>query len=85
MTLTYNVVLTVEPDASAVNVAVPAMPGVLTWGATIDEALAAAQEAITLHLESYAERGQPFPENRMPREESVLVTVSAPLAVRKTA
>jgi antitoxin HicB len=78
MTLTYNVILTLEPDESAVNVQVPAMPGVLTWGATIDEAMTAAQEAISLHLESYVERGQPFPANRKPRGQSVAVTVEAP-------
>jgi predicted RNase H-like HicB family nuclease len=37
-TRTYTVVLTPEPDGSAVNAAVPALPGVLTWGRTIDEA-----------------------------------------------
>lgn len=86
MRLTYNVILTLEPDESAVNVAVPALPGVLTWGSTIDEAVAAAQEAITLHLESYAERGQPFPGNRKPRGESVAITVETPsIEARRTA
>ena len=83
MTLTYNGVLTLEPDESAVNVTVPAMPGVLTWGATIDEALAAAQEAIALHLEGYPERGLPFPANRKPRGQSVTVTVEAPEIVAR--
>ncbi len=63
-TRTYTVVLTPEPDGSAVNAAVPALPGVLTWGRTIDEAYAWAAEAVLLHLEGYRERGQPFPHVR---------------------
>jgi predicted RNase H-like HicB family nuclease len=63
-TRTYSVVLTPEPDGSAVNAAVPALPGVLTWGRTIDEAYASAAEAVLLHLEGYRERGHPFPRDR---------------------
>jgi predicted RNase H-like HicB family nuclease len=47
-----------------VNAAVPALPGVLTWGRTKDEAYASAAEAVHLHLEGYRERGQPFPHDR---------------------
>lgn len=70
----YTVVLTPEPDGSAVNVTVPAMPGVLTWGRTSDEALASAREAIELHLEGYAERGKPFPADRNPGAPAVEAT-----------
>jgi len=63
-TRTYTVVLTAEPDGCAVNAAVPALPGMLTWGRTIDEAYASAAEAVLLHLEGYRERGQPFPHDR---------------------
>jgi predicted RNase H-like HicB family nuclease len=64
--LTYTVVLTPEPDGSAVNVTVPAMPGVFTWGRTTQEALFSAADAIRLHLEGYLERGQPLPKDRKP-------------------
>jgi predicted RNase H-like HicB family nuclease len=57
----YTVVLSPEPDGSAFNVTVPAMPGCLTWGTTVEEALEHAREAIALHLEGYAERGEPYP------------------------
>lgn len=73
----YTVVLTPEPDGSAVNVTVPAMPGVLTWGRTPEEALASAREAIELHLEGYAERGQPAPPDRRPRALALLSAVAA--------
>lgn len=57
----YTIVLTPEADGSAYNVTVPAMPGCLTWGATVEDAIAYAREAIALHLEGYAERGEPYP------------------------
>lgn len=53
--LTYTVVLTPEPDGSAINVRVPAMPGLFTWGPTYEAAIASAREAIVLHLEGYLE------------------------------
>lgn len=64
--LTYTIVLISEPDGSAVNVRIPAMPGVFTWGTTPDEAVAAAREAIALHLEGYVERHEPYPRDRQP-------------------
>jgi predicted RNase H-like HicB family nuclease len=79
-TRTYTVVLTPEPDGSAVNAAVPALPGVLTWGRTIDEAYASAAEAVLLHLEGYRERGQPFPHDRpvrgLPKPGTEIKTVA---------
>jgi predicted RNase H-like HicB family nuclease len=70
--LKYTVVLTQDPDDDAIMVTVPAMPGVLTWGATREEALASAREAIELHLEGYLERGRRFPADR-PRDKPALV------------
>lgn len=51
MTNRFTVVLTPEPDGSAYNVTVPALPGCLTWGDTVEEALMHAREAIALYLE----------------------------------
>jgi predicted RNase H-like HicB family nuclease len=47
----FTVVLTPEPDGSAYNVVVPALPGCFTWGTSVEEALARAREAIALYLE----------------------------------
>lgn len=66
----YTIVLTPEPGGSAVNVIVPAMPGVQTWGGSRAEALSAAHEAIELHLEGFAELGAPFPADRKPRRRA---------------
>lgn len=44
-------------------VEVPALPGCLSQGETIDEALANVREAIGLHLESLREEGQEVPRD----------------------
>jgi len=77
--LTYTIVLTQEPDETAITVTVPAIPGVATWGATPEEALASAREAIELQLESYLERGRPFPRDmRSPGKRSLTIEVTPP-------
>ena len=80
----YTILLTPEPDGSAYNVTVPALPGCLTWGATVDEAVAMAREAIELWLESMAAHGEPIPVEAMPPQlETVEVEVPevAPVGV----
>ena len=47
----YTVILTPEPDGSAYNVTVPVLPGCFTFGATVDEALAMAEDAIATYLD----------------------------------
>ncbi len=43
------------------GVTVPDLPGCFTAGATLDEAMAMAREAIELHLEGLIDEGQPVP------------------------
>ncbi|HEU0116248.1 MAG TPA: type II toxin-antitoxin system HicB family antitoxin [Thermomicrobiales bacterium] len=69
----YAVVLSAEPDGSAWNVVVPALPGCLTWGATIEEALAMARDAIATYLD-----GEPAAEWRMPGE-TLVAEVDVPI------
>jgi predicted RNase H-like HicB family nuclease len=54
------------PDAEdgGYTVQVPALPGCFTEGATADEALANARDAIRLYLEDKAAHGEPLPEER---------------------
>jgi antitoxin HicB len=47
---TYTVVLTPDYESGGFTVTVPALPGCITDGETIDEALERAQEAISLYL-----------------------------------
>jgi predicted RNase H-like HicB family nuclease len=57
----YTVLLTREDDAYLVSV--PAMPNIHTYGRSVEEALARAQEAIELWLEVLRDEGQAFPDD----------------------
>lgn len=57
---TYTVILRREPEGSY-TVLVPALPGCLTYGETVGEALRMAEEAISCHVESLLEQGEPVP------------------------
>lgn len=52
---------------------VPALPGVVTQGETVEQCLERAQEAIALHLAAMAEDGEQIPEER---EKPLLLTVT---------
>ena len=56
----YPVVIHKDAD-SDYGVTVPDLPGCFSAGATLDEALALAREAIELHLEGLIEAGEPVP------------------------
>lgn len=58
-TRTYTVILEPDPEAGGYTVLVPALPGCVTEGNTLKEALANAREAISLTLEDLAARGEP--------------------------
>ena len=54
--------VTIEPDEDGIFVAeVPALPGCITQGATRQEALTNAKEAIELYIESLEAHGDPIP------------------------
>ena len=46
----FTVVLTSDPASGGYTVMVPALPGCVTDGATVDDALLRAQDAIMLYL-----------------------------------
>ena len=52
----------IYPDSGAYSVTVPALPGCVTWGATLDEAVASARDAIEGHVAALVETGQDVPE-----------------------
>jgi antitoxin HicB len=59
---TYTVILEPAEEGGFV-VRVPALPEIVTEGDTEEEALAMAQDAIELVLESRHERGEPIPDD----------------------
>lgn len=53
-----------EPDADGGYTAiVPALPGVVSEGETVDESLANARDAIALCIEDMLDQGLPIPES----------------------
>ncbi len=59
--MTFLVAIHKEPQSSY-GVSVPDLPGCITAGDTIDEALTMAKEAITLHLEGMLDDNMELPE-----------------------
>ena len=64
----YSALLVPDPDVGGYTVLVPALPGCITEGDTVEEALANACEAITLHVDSLIADGEPVPDEASPPE-----------------
>jgi predicted RNase H-like HicB family nuclease len=71
---TYKIHLHKEVEGGY-RVIVPALPGCITQGDDVDEAIAMAKEAIELYIEELKERGEPIPDDSNTLEYSLnLVT-----------
>jgi antitoxin HicB len=57
------------------TVTVPALPGLVTEGRTLDEAKAMARDAITCYIEGLLKDGEPIPSEREVRQETVTVAI----------
>ncbi len=68
--LTYRVLLNREPEGGY-TVTVPALPGCITYGETVDEAITMAKEAIELYIESLVEHNEPIPDESNTLEYSI--------------
>jgi len=66
MRLSYRIMLRKEPEGGY-TVIVPFLPGCITYGDTIEEAIEMAKEAIELYIESLREHGE-----EIPTEEGIL-------------
>jgi antitoxin HicB len=60
MSLSYKVLLKPEPEGGY-TVNVPALPGCITYGETLEEAKTNAREAIELYIESLKAHGEEIP------------------------
>ncbi len=76
MKLEYTVVLEPDEEEGGYTVTVPALPGCVSEGDSIEEALENIREAIELYVEGLKERGQPAPIERA-APELRKVTVAA--------
>ena len=63
MSYTYTIILRKEPEGGYA-VLVPALPGCLTSGETVEEALTMAREVIPLFLEVWQEDGKTVPPDK---------------------
>ena len=58
--LNYRVLLRKEPEGGY-TVIVPSLPGCVTYGDTVEEAIKMAKEAIELYIESLKAHGEDIP------------------------
>lgn len=74
----YTVVLLPDLEEGGYVACVPALPGCVTQGETLDEALAMAEDALNGYLKVLIERDEPIP---VEVEGAVIATVEARVAV----
>lgn len=72
----YTLLLVPDQEEGGYTVTVPALPGCITEGDSLEEAMANAKDAIRLYLEDLIANGEPAPlEGEPPRLEAVEVAV----------
>ncbi len=59
-----------EPDGGY-TVIVPSLPGCITYGENVDEAIAMAKEAIDIYIEELQSRGEAIPDDSNILEYSI--------------
>jgi antitoxin HicB len=62
MQYTYKIMLHKEPEGGY-TASVPALPGCITYGEDLDEALTMAKEAVELYIEELKGRGEAVPDD----------------------
>ncbi len=67
---TFKIHLHKEPEGGF-TVSVPALPGCITYGNDLDEAIAMAKEAIELYIEELKERGETISDDSNTLEYSL--------------
>ena len=77
MQFSYKIRLQKEQEGGY-TVSVPALPGCITYGSSVDEAILMAKEAIELYLESMVEHGEEIPTEKDTLEYSITVQLDIP-------
>ncbi|MCU0471394.1 MAG: type II toxin-antitoxin system HicB family antitoxin [Arcicella sp.] len=67
---TYRIMLHPEPEGGF-TVNVPSLPGCITYGENVEEAIAMAKEAIELYIEELKDRGDEIPDDSNTLEYSL--------------
>jgi antitoxin HicB len=64
-------------SAAGYQVTVPLLPGLITYGRTLEEAREMARDAIRCHLEGLRKDGERIPNEKTTRSEKLRVALSA--------
>ena len=73
---TYTIILEPDPEEGGYTVTVPALPGCVTQGETIEEAIVMAKDAIRLFIETLIAEGQPVPQEHE-HPQAIIINVVA--------
>ena len=58
----YTIILHLDTEEGGYTVTLPTLPGCVTQGETLEEAIAMAKDAIRLHVETLRAYGEPVPK-----------------------
>ncbi len=72
----YTIILHPDEDEGGYTVTVPALPGCVTQGETLEEAIAMAKDAIRLHIEGLIADGEFVPEEHE-HPQAITIDVAA--------
>lgn len=75
MELLYKLHLQPEPEGGY-TVLVPSLPGCITYGESVDEAVAMAKDAIALYVQDLREAGEIVPDDQNSLEYSLRLSVA---------
>jgi antitoxin HicB len=78
----YTILLYQEPEEGGYSVLVPSLPGCVTQGDTIEEALSNAREAISGHVATLEDMGEEVPEDETPPSMITIEVETAPAGMR---
>ena len=76
MQLTYKILLHKEPEG-AYTATVPTLPGCITYGNSVEDAIQMAKEAIELYVESLKKHGEEIPTEEGTLEYTLAVETHA--------
>ena len=74
--VSYRILLRKEPEGGY-TVVVPSLPGCITYGGTVEEAIKMAKEAIEAYLESLRQHGDEIPTEEGTLEYTLMVEAHA--------
>lgn len=70
MEYNYKIMLHKEPEGGF-TVTVPSLPGCITYGENVDEAITMAREAVSLYVTELKSRGETIPDDSNTLEYSL--------------